>query len=279
MKEKEAIKNGCIDNGTGHRALVVNWLNGKLQIRRVFTQHTRERIFGWNASMQCVVPGDYVLMKEWSLHKETAVRLYRFKGGKLTSVRSKQTLSDILKLLPDILRLFLIRRNSGPSYLPPGPWREVYDMTERLTETTIRAFLEQWRVPGEWLDYIVQEAQRAPAQHLNTNWKGSQTKPLPAVLDNPGYVWESESGDEWVHNSMVWILITAKGDVTIHDIPETSGHRCVGPTRRIVETFTGEVMPMPKDVVRAIKVNLGAYEENDRSYGARWYLYQVEVAK
>lgn len=275
----DSIRNGMIENGVGHRAVSfsIDPRNGNLYIRSMISLKNAEKYYGWNSGVQSLKIGDFVVISSWD-NKRSKLELFRNTTKGLVSVRTFGgiPLSKIKDKLPPSIVDFLKPRGGGPSYLPTGYWRANYDMISTLPSTVITAFLSQY-LTGQWLTYAIDEAAKVPEQHLITDWKSRHVKPLPKTMTNHCEFWEKElysKEDYYVHNSNVWILIHANGEIELHEIDETSGHYYVGPSRRVVETFKAMPKVMPATVVKAIQLNLGAYEKDERSYGARWYLYK-----
>lgn len=277
--EPSNIRNGMISDGEGHRAVcfVIDQKTNELKIREMISQKTTEKYYGWNSGIQVIKPNDFVAICTWDL-KGHRLQIYRNSSKGLTTVRNwgGKRKADILSKLPESIIEFLKPKGGGPSYLPSGYWRSKYDMIETMKQEQIEKFLSDY-LEGEWLDYTVEEAGKAPLQHLITDWNSRHVKPLPTKITNHEEVWMADNSIEsecLVHNSMVWVLIHANGKKEFIDPEATSGHRYLGSTRKVVETFTALPKGMPKTVVKAIQINLGAYEKDDRSYGARWYLYK-----
>lgn len=276
----DCIRNGMIHDGVGHRAVsfTVDESNGRVRLRTMISQKTTERIHGWNAGVQSVREGDFVAMSSWC-KKHKKLQLFRVHAnGKLIPSRKHggSFNSPLLTRLPKCIIKFLEPCGGGPSYLPSGYWRSKYDMIESLPKLSIQSFLSQY-LSGDWLDYTVAEALKVPQQHLITSWQSDYVKPLPTKIDNHMEYWvleDNPNGDYLVHNSMIWILIHENGKHELVEMEPTSGHEYLGPSRRIVKTFDGTPKAMPSTVVKAIRINLGAYEKDERSYGARWFLYK-----
>lgn len=268
-----------IDDQNGHRAVcfTIDTKTNALVIRNMISQKTTEKIYGWNSGVQSLRVDDYVVISSWSDDGQTKLQLYRNNAKGLTPIRNwgGTTVGKILSRLPESITEFLKPKGGGPSYLPSGYWRSKYDMVDCLDRSQIEAFLSEYLI-GEWLEYTVGEALKVPQQHLIMDWSCKHIKPLPSKITNHEEFWlQSENDPEYlVYNSMVWVLIHADGTKEFIEPAATSGNKYIGPTRRIVETYTGLPKGMPKTVVKAIQINLGAYEKDERSYGARWFLYK-----
>lgn len=275
----DCIRNGLIMDGVGHRAIVFALdRNDNVFVRNQISQKNTEKYYGWNAGVQALKRDDFVVISTWNKRGTGRIQTFRKTGVGLRPIRTHggSYQCRLLDKLPKCLLDFLKPRGGGPSFLPSGYWRANYDMINCANKNRIHTFLKNY-LTDEWLDYVVNEAAKAPAQHLNFDWTSStKTKPLPATLDSHEEYWCVKDGDDEhykVHNSMVWVLIHANGKIDIKECKPTSGHRYTGQYRRIVETFTNLPEAMPKTVVKAIQINLGAYERDEQSYGARWYLY------
>ena len=268
-----------IDGGIGHRAVAfsVNATGGGVTVRTMISQRTTENIYGWNAGVQTVRKDDFVAISSWT-PKTSKTQVFRKTTKGLVPIRNwgGSFNSRLIEKLPKCIIEFLKPKGGGPSYLPSGPWRANYDMNKTLDRDVILKFLHPY-LAGDWLDYTVQEASKAPEQHLSVDWNSRKVQALPTTLDAHEEFWtDSKEPDSnvRVHNSMVWILIHRDGTVTTVEPEPTSGFHYVGNSRRIIETFKALPQQMPSTVVRAIKLNLGAYEKDEVSYGARWFLYK-----
>lgn len=273
-----SIHNGMIVDGVGHRAVcfAMDSKTNAIVIRNMISQRTTEKIYGWNSGVQAIKSDDYVAISSWC-QKQHKIQLYRNGPRGLTPIRNwgGNTVTKILSRLPESIAEFLKPKGGGPSYLPTGYWRSKYDMVEPLHRSQIEKFLREY-LSQPWFDFTVQEALKVPHQHLITDWNCKHVKPLPSMITNHEEFWiEHESDSDYlVYNSMVWVLIHADGTKEFLEPVATSGNKYVGLSRRVTETFTGLPKSMPKTVVKAIQINLGAYEKNERSYGARWFLYK-----
>lgn len=268
-----------IYDGVGHRAVcfAFDQKTNELKIREMISQKTTEKFYGWNSGIQVIKPNDFVAICSWDL-KGQRLQIYRNSSKGLIAVRNwgGKRKADILSKLPEAIIDFLKPKGGGPSFLPSGYWRSKYDMVETLNREQIEKFLSKY-LTGEWLDYAIDEAEKAPLQHLITDWDSRHVKPLPLMITNHEELWMASNDIDaecLVHNSMVWVLIHADGTQEFIEPKATSGHRYLGTSRKIVETFTALPKGMPKTVVKAIAINLGAYEKDDHSYGARWFLYK-----
>lgn len=277
--ELDCIRNGIIVDGKGHRAVAfsVNDKTNVLQVRNMISQKSTERIHGWNSGVQAIREGDYVALSSWC-PKHKKIQVYRLTSKGLVPSRKYggSFNSTLLDRLPKPIIDFLNPRGGGPSYLPSGYWRSNYDMIDTLSRPQIEAFLSEY-LEGDWLSYTVEEAMKAPQQHLITSWSSRHVNPLPNKITNHMEYWipSKEKADEpQVYNSMIWVLIHQDGTKELVEPKPTSGNEYVGPSRRITETFNELPKGMPTTVVRAIRINLGAYERDEQSYGARWYLYK-----
>lgn len=278
--ERDSIRNGLINLDAGHRAVAFTYdpaSSKKIVMRDMISICNTDKYYGWNASVQTLKVGDFVAIHSWGKGFRD-LRLFR-KGAKgLRPVRNYGGvyIKEVLSLLPKTILNFLAPRGGGPSYLPSGEWRSKYDMINTLDKPTIEAFLSQY-LEGDWLTYAVEEALKAPRQHLITDWSSPHVKPLPNIITNHEEIWVEDaekSEDYYVHNSMVWILLHFHGEKELVELEPTSGHFYVGKSRKIIKTYTGMPKALPSTVIKAVQINLGAYEKDERSYGARWFLYK-----
>lgn len=274
----ECIRNGMIVDGFGHRAVAfkVDEKTKGVTIRNVISQKTKEKIHGWNASIQTLRLGDYVIMSSWYGKHKKIQMLQNTKNGLRPSRTNGGSVNSILiPRLPKAIIEFLNPREGGPSYLPSGYWRSKYDMYTSVNKEEIEKFLKPY-LDEKWLQYTVEQAAKVPFQHLIMDWNSIHVKPLPKSIENHMEYWvlDDYTDKPVVHNSMIWVLKHTDGTIEIREPQPTSGHYYRGPTRRISETFTDAPKGMPNTVEQAIRINLGAYEKNDTSYGARWFLYK-----
>ncbi len=278
--ELDCIRNGMIVEGNGHRAVAfsVNPKTMEIKIRNMISQKNTEKHYGWNAGVQSIRNDDYVALSSWSA-KSKRIQVYRKTSKGLVPTRNYggSYNSRLIAKLPESIIKFLEPRGGGPSFLPTGPWRINYDMFKTLPREQIERFLIISKMHPDWIEYLTNEALKVPEQHLITDWNSKHVKSLPKTLQAHEEYWtktkESDS-EVYVYNSMVWLLLFKDGSSRIIEPDPTSGHHYVGPSRRIIETFKSLPRTMPKDVVRAIQFNIGAYEKDERSYGVRWYLYK-----
>ena len=274
----DCIRNGLISEGIGHRAVAFMVdQKGDVKIRAMISQKSTEKYYGWNSGVQSLKKDDFVVISSWT-PKSEKIQVFRRTNRGLVPTRTHggSYRCRLLERLPDSIRDFLKPRGGGPSYLPSGPWRAQYDMNENMQRKRIESFLKDY-LSGDWFTYVVQEAQKAPEQHLIVDWHSHKVQSLPATLCAHEEFWtksKDDDSDVYVYNSMVWVLIHSCGKIEIVEPDPTSGHHYTGPSRRIIETFRALPKTMPSTVVKAIKINLGAYEKDERSYGARWYLYK-----
>lgn len=277
-EQLDCIRNGLIVGDVGHRAaaFTVNDNTGAIRIRNVISQKTTEDIHGWNASVQSVRIDDFVVVSTWN-SKFRRTQVFRLtEKGLVPSRRYGGSInSTLIGRLPKPVVDFLQPKGGGPSYLPSGYWRSNYDMIDTLTRQKIHAFLSPY-LEGDWLDYTVDEALKSPQQHLITSWSSRHVKLMPTKVTNHMEYWVADQEEETkphVYNSMIWVFIHDDGKVEMIEPKPTSGNSYVGPSRRITETFNEPPKGIPATVARAIQINLGAYERDEQSFGARWYLY------
>lgn len=278
--ERDCIRNGLINGDAGHRAVAFVYdptVPKRVIMRDMISICNTEKLYGWNASVQTLKVGDFVAIHSWGKGFKD-LRLYRKGTRGLKNVRNVggAYVKEVLSSLPLSIKQFLAPRGGGPSYLPSGEWRSKYDMNNTLDKPTIEAFLSQY-LDGDWLAFTIEEALKAPRQHLITDWQSPHVKPLPSIIINHEEIWVEDaekSEDYYVHNSMVWILLHENGDKEFIELEPTSGHFYVGKSRKIIKTYTGMPKALPSTVIKAVQINLGAYEKDERSYGARWYLYK-----
>lgn len=276
----ECIRNGMIVDGIGHRAVafMVDDKTNIIRIRNMISQKSLEKIHGWNTSVQAIRDGDYVAISSWVGKAKPRIQVYRktVKGLFPSQKYGGSLNSSLIPRLPKSIVGFLDPRGGGPSYLPTGYWRSNYDMLETNNRKQIEDFLSPF-LKGDWLEFTVDEAMKSPSQHLITTWSSRHVKKLPTKITNHMEYWtqtKDPAADAMVYNSMVWVLVHQDGTTELVEPKPTSGHEYVGPSRRIVETFNELPKGMPTTVVRALQINLGAYERDERSYGARWFLYE-----
>lgn len=225
-------------------------------------------------SYQLAYPNDIIIQMSWyEFERKSKMMGWVVRGDGIIPC-NQETTDAFYERLPEELKQFLIPIEYGTSYLPPGKWwrgNEMHQFINPLTEDELNAFFEG--VEDEWKEYFVAEALKSPAKYINTNWE--RTKELPTLLKNTMYRWGSDDNMEtYVLNSSVWVLYHDNGSIEVRDIPPTKGTHCAGPNRKISAHYYGQPIPMPKSVVRAIRVNLGAFEADGKSYGAKFYLHE-----
>lgn len=224
-------------------------------------------------SFQIAYPNDIIIQRVWfSLKKESKLVGWLFNGERNLPL-SVDKLDYHYEKMTQVLKDFLTPNGYGPSYLPDGPWWRGGIMNQYVNPNT-RESLEEFfaGVEDEWKDFIIEEALKSPAKYVLTDW--TRAKPIPELLKNTTYLWTSEDGSEqYANNSSVWILYHDNGSIEVRDIDPTKGTHCIGPSRKIKLHFDGQPIPMPKSVLRAIRVNLGAFEADNLSYGAKFYLH------
>lgn len=275
------LRNGNINDGHGWRCIVVNYdlKKGILNVRPMISQVTRAPHYFWCGSVQSLYRGDHVIISSWGLDWYD-IKAYQYQNGKrMVELKNPLFINKLMEALPECIRHFLQKIESGPSYLPSGYWRKKYDMCETRPITLVERFLSGMfnKSDKKWLDFICQEASISPSAHLIMDWNDNRVKPLPDSITNHKEYWynEDQSPEDYlVLNSMVWVLQHEDLGVEVIEPEPTSGHECIGPSRRIGHTYKGLSRGMPSTVIRAIKFNLGAYEKDGRSYGCRWYLYK-----
>lgn len=281
MREKnnpQKLRSGIIDNGVGWRCVVLSYdkPSNIVSIRPMISQVSRAPIYGWCSSIQKLVRGDYVIVSSWQENRYE-VRGYQYqRNDNFVELHNVVFLNKLMSLLPDSIKAFLKRVDNGPSYLPSGYWRKKYDMTTLAKPEVIEKFLSQYIQDKEWLDYIVEQAALSPDSHLQVNWRNA--KALPKAMTNHTEHWLDpleENPKYDVLNSMIWVLIHDDGTSKLLDIPATSGHEYHGQSKKIVQTFKGLPVGIGKTVKRAIQINLGAYEKDNKSYGCRWQLFKA----
>lgn len=281
MREKDKpqkLRSGIIDNGVGWRCVVVSYDKPAdiVSLRPMISQINRAPLYGWCSSIQMLSKGDYVIVSQWD-HNHYEIKGYQYqRNDKFVELRNVVFLNKLIKLLPKNILTFLKRVDNGPSYLPSGYWRKKYDMTSLAQSEVIEKFLSQYITDNKWLSYIVDQCSVSPAVNLQMGWRFA--KGMPKALTNHTEHWWDPTNDNPgydVLNSMIWVLIHEDGKTEILDIPATSGHEYHGQTKKIVQTFKGLPLGIPKTVKRAIQINLGAYEKDNHSYGCRWQLFKA----
>lgn len=278
--ERDCIRNGLIDGNNGHRAVVFKYNpeDNKVVLRPMISIISTETYYGWNASVQALKIDDYIIISAWE-GKKCEMKLFHKNVNGLKRVRNwgGTYVNKLLSKLPKNILEFLKPRGGGPSYLPSGLWRSKYDMNEKADINVIKKFISPYLSDQDWLDFVVGEAALAPRQHLIMDWESPHVKPMPLAMSNHEEIWVEDIADTsnyLVHNSMVWILLHENGDIEFVELEPTSGHFYTGKSREVIKTYTGMPKAIPSSVTKAIQINLGAYEKDERSYGARWYLYK-----
>lgn len=131
-------------------------------------------------------------------------------------------------------------------------------------------------LPKEWFDFTIQEALLSDPDKLPVDWRAAE--PLPHLILNSSVQWVGDDPKEiYYHKSNIWLLFKKDGSSVFMEPEETSGVVYQGSDKRLVKRFDGIPQTMPTDVVRAIRITLGAFtDEHGRSYGAVWHLYAIK---
>lgn len=131
-------------------------------------------------------------------------------------------------------------------------------------------------LPTKWKEFVLQEAMLSDPKALPVDWR--KADPLPPLILNSCVQWISEDETEvYAHKSNVWVLFKKDGTTEVIDPEETSGVIYAGEDKRIVQRFDSIPQTVPADVVRAIRINLGALTDaRGHSYGVEWHLYAIK---
>lgn len=216
----------------------------------------------------------YQVAREWDIvishsYNPSTFSIHVLIDGELSLYKAHDpsTIVDIqyrLKELPGVFKW--LTSQSGESYLPDGiGWVNGVTQAQINKNERIRSFLKG--LNEAVVDRYVELALYSPFTGLSMDWKDAN--PIPDVLDVHGEFFDGEMAK--INEQDEWVLFREKLGVCYVKPRNTTGtwehpHGC--------GVFNATPLPMPEDVVKAIKVTVHPYRRDCSSYGIKWTLYK-----
>lgn len=192
---------------------------------------------------------------------------YMPRGGKLVAFKQAYTPTNSNAIIAD----HRCRENAMFSIYGEGRMLFSDDFNCNVKESS--KFISKLKAIDEELyDFIVANFAYSYAKNVPRGWKiGS--KPLPEFIHVRERLTTADDGCTINHTSDHWLLIDAKGNATLVDGDPTYGARIQASSGRTLEVYNNAPKPMPSNVVKAIRITIGALPINGVMKGISWTLY------
>lgn len=123
---------------------------------------------------------------------------------------------------------------------------------------------------AEMYEFITAQLTDSYAEELPIKWLHALK--LPAWLNSSHKLVTKNGGYDTVsHTSEHWLLRHDDGSWSFPDIKPTKGTHICEESKRIVEVYNNAPQQMPPNILRAIKITIGAHDNGRR--GVSWTLY------
>jgi hypothetical protein len=260
MNSKIEIKNGQCFSSNGYRQVAIS-ISGEIRpvLRAIYSGYLPDR-----CTVQAAEEGDYLFIEKWGKENFDEVKIV----GSNVTLTLNETIAG-WAVCPAQLKKWLERgkEDRQESYLPAGcGWNGRDTLMSNIKKERITRFFT--RIPHPTPDKVLDEAMLSPGKNMPTSW--AKAEPLPETLFSlleVGYV----SWDAWTE----WVFWYSNGKVE-HTILEAT----IGFDRSMAEKEEHTIMlrspekTMPKNVVKAMRINRGAYTKDGMNYGVSWELYK-----
>ena len=273
------LKNGHAKANGGYRALVITAAGAVRGVQRV----TRNGYVPDRGTWQICHTGDFIFHVART-PKSTRLGELDQKVFTFDEVAGIKEFTDYGSLkakwdmVPAVLAEWLdAYSNKEESSLPAGWGWDGDKSTEEVNkDSRIRTMLRGIR--ADVIEEVVAAAMLSNSQAMPTNWKSADPR-IPADIDNPVEVLVVD-GETHVDRHVIWVLHCSGKRTSLRDAEPTSGL-----TVKMVEGVRTEIVhankvrQMPKDVIRAMRISLGNYSKDGKSYGVSWKLFAKPMTK